>query len=94
VALLLAETGSVVVLLTEAVLEMGPEVAGDVTVMVIVPVAPCAIVPVSEQLTVAVPEQAHPAEPLEATNVVPTGIVSVTCTAAAEACPRFCTWIV
>jgi hypothetical protein len=74
---------------------MGPEIAGDVTVMVIVPVAPCAIVPVSEQVTVTVPEQAHPAEPLEDTKTVPVGIVSVTCTVVAEeACPRFWTWIV
>ena len=94
VALLLEETGSVVDVLTVAVLEMGPEVEGDVTVIVIVPVAPCAIVPVREQVIAVVPVQVHPVEPVADTRVVPVGIVSATCTAAAEVCPRFCTWIV
>src|SRR5271154_2167981 len=94
VALLLAETGSVVVVLTVAVLEMGPEVEGVVTVIVIVPVAPCSIVPVSEQVIAVVPVQAQPVVPVADTRVVPVGIVSVTFTVAAADCPRFWTWIV
>src|SRR5580658_415822 len=94
VVLLLAETGSVVVLLTVAVLEMGPELEGVVTVMVIEPTAPCAIVPVREQVIAVVPEQVQPVEPVAETRVVPVGMVSATWTVAADACPRFCTWIV
>src|SRR5208282_120242 len=85
VALLLVETGSVVALLIVAVLEIGPEVEGVVTVMVIVPVAPCAIVPVREQVIAVVPVQVHPVEPVADTRAVPVGIVSATCTVAAEA---------
>src|SRR5580704_153855 len=85
VALLLAETGSVVNVLTDAVLETGPEVEGVVIVMVIVPIAPWAIVPVREQVIAVVPVQAHPVVPVADTRVVPVRIVSVTCTVAAGA---------
>jgi hypothetical protein len=78
VALLLEETGSIVAVLTVAVLEMGPEVEGDVTEMLIVPTAPCARVPVREQVIAVVPEQLHPVDPVADTRVVPVGIVSVT----------------
>src|SRR5580658_2513789 len=78
VTLLFEETGSVVDVLTVAVLEIGPEVEGVVTVIVIVPIAPCAIVPVREQVIAVVPEHAHPAEPVADTRVVPVGIVSAT----------------
>ena len=91
VELLLVKTGSVVELLTVAVLEMEPEVAGDVTVILIVPVAPSASVPVREQVTVVVPAQVQPVEPSAETKVVLVGMVSVTFTAAAAACPKFWT---
>src|SRR5208337_1309496 len=94
VALLLVATGSGVDELTVAVLVIGPVVIGDVTVIVMVAEAPCAIVPASEQVTVAVPEHVHPAGPFAERNVVVPGMVSATCTVAALAWPRFCTWIV
>jgi hypothetical protein len=78
VALLFVATGSVVLELTVAVLEIGPAEEGDVTVIVIVADAPCAIVPVSEQVTVVVPVHVQPAGAFAETKVVPAGIVSTT----------------
>jgi hypothetical protein len=91
VALLFAAMGSVVDELTVAVLDIGPAVDGEVTVIVMVADPPCAIVPVSEQVTVVVPEQAHPAGAFAETKVVVAGMVSTTCTVEALAWPRFCT---
>jgi hypothetical protein len=75
---LFAATGSVVVELTVAVLDIGPDADGLVTEIVMIAEAPCAIVPVSEQVTVALPKHVHPAGAFADTNVVPVGMVSTT----------------
>src|SRR5271168_3206377 len=78
VAELFALTGSVVEELTVAVLLIGPVAVGDVTVIVMVPVALSARVPVKEQEMAVAPAHVHPAEPVAETSVVPAGIVSAT----------------
>src|SRR5947207_2867959 len=75
-AVLLAGFGSASLPLTVAELVMLPAVAGEVTVMVIVALAPEARLP-TEQVTVPA-EFAHPV--LAETKVTPTGRVSVTVT--------------
>ena len=78
VAELFTLTGSAVEELIVAVLLMGPVAVGEVTVIVMVPVALSGIVPVKEQEMAVVPVHVHPAEPVAETNVVPAGMVSAT----------------
>jgi hypothetical protein len=87
---LLPDVGSLVVLVTLAVLAMLPACAGAVTVTVmtgaVAPAAKAGRVQVTEMLALFV--QVHPA-PLAETNVTPAGSVSVTETLAASDGPLF-----
>ena len=92
VALLLAETGSMVEELTLAVLVKVVGVAGAVKVIATVIVLPRVITP-SAQVTVEVPEQ-EPWVALAETKVAPAGIVSVNVPVVVLARPKFWTWMV